>query len=66
MCDELADGTLQRRFAEENQVVEALFLDGYHKAFRERIQVRASRRQAQALDACRLDSERRRELGVAV
>ena len=28
MFDELGDGTLQRRFAEEGQVIEALFLNG--------------------------------------
>ena len=55
VLQKLGDRSLQRRFPEENQLVEAFFFDRPHETLRERIQVRASRRQAQAFDARRFE-----------
>src|SRR6266404_1731407 len=51
VLEELIDRALQRSFAEEDHVIEALFLDRPDEPFRERVEIRTARRKSQALDA---------------
>ena len=52
MLDELADGSPERLFTDENHPVQAGFLDRPYEALRVRIEIRGTGRQADHLHAC--------------
>ena len=51
VLDELGDGVPQVPLTKRHQLAEALGLDGQHELLREGVQVRAVRRELEALDA---------------
>src|SRR6516165_6851567 len=68
MFAEVFQGAAQRAFPEQNEMGKAFASHRTHPSLRESIQIRAARRQSQALytSGCQPLSEVRAELGIAV
>jgi hypothetical protein len=68
VLDEVVDGALEGRFAEQDQVIETFLLYAPDEPFGEGVEVGTPRRQAQQFHARRCDdvAKRRRKLSVAV
>src|SRR5215210_9128562 len=52
VLDELADGSAERTFTDQNHPVQAGFLDGPYEALRVRVEIRGTGRQADHLHTC--------------
>jgi len=52
VLDELADGSPERPFTDENHPIQAGFLDRPYEALRVRVEIRGTGRQADDLNAC--------------
>ena len=50
VLDEFVNRTTQRAFANEDQAIQARFLDRPHEAFRVRVEIRRTGRQADGFD----------------
>src|SRR6516225_9776496 len=68
MLAEVFQGAAQRAFPEQNEMGKAFASHRAHPSLRERVQIRAARRQSQALytSGCQRLSEVRAELGIPV